>query len=463
MRVAGADLYGLRLSSVLIGVLSVLLLYALAREFVGRRVAFVAAALFAVAHVSIQFSRMGIHYIHAPFVALLTLWMLVRALRKNSARASVLAGVGLSLSVQVYFSARIVLLIVPVFILGLALFHRQALRGRLLVLGWLALSFVVAFGPLGVYFLGDSISLQARPAEVLILNMTPGTRDHLISQFGTADLWTVLLHQLAAVPLYLGGLPDQSLQYGPHYPLFDAMIAALATLGFLYALLHLRRPLHLLLVVWVTTTVVVGGVLTIDQPWWPRLLVMVPALCLLAALALEKLLRVAQRAWRSLEWALIPAASGRRMRAVALGSVLALVVIGFSAGQSAHWYFVDYPRQIASDGWRTQYTNIGRYLEKLPAGTQVVLLSDDGILWDYSTLHFLAPQVQGRRVGSAYDLQAVLSGRAGPVLVLITTSKRDEFQQLLNTPGALPAGSYATQPGPDGTAAFFTYQIGGSP
>lgn len=462
MRVAGADLFGLRLSSVIIGLLCVVLLYALAREFVGRRVAFVAAALFTVSHISIQFSRMGIHYIHAPFVVLLTLWLLARSLRTRSALAAVLAGVGLSLSVQVYFSARIVLVIVPLFVLGLVLLNREALRGRLGMLGWLALSFVVSFGPLGVFFWKNPAPLEAHSAEVLILNQSPITRDHLISQFGTADFWPVLMHQLAAVPLYLGGLPDQSLQYGPHYPLFDAVVAALGTIGFFYALLHLRRPLHLLLLVWVTSTVIVGGVLTIDQPWWPRLFVMVPALCLLAALALEKLLLLAQRAWRGLEWSLVPAAAGRRWRALALGAVLALVVISFSAGQSARWYFVDYPRQIASDGWRAEYTYLGRYLASVPAGTQVVLLSDDNIIWDYYTLQFLAPQVHGQRVGSASELRSVLNGRRGPVVVLITLSKQDEFQQVLNTPGALPAGIYAARPGLDGSVAFFTYQIGSS-
>jgi 4-amino-4-deoxy-L-arabinose transferase-like glycosyltransferase len=462
MRVAGADLFGLRLSSVILGLLCVVLLYGLAREFAGRRVAFVAAALFTVTHISIQFSRMGIHYIHAPCVVLLTLWMLVRALRTRSALAAVLAGVGLSLSIQVYFSARIVLVIVPLFVLGLALLNRGALRGRLGMLGWLALSFVVAFGPLGVFFWKNPAPLQAHATEVLILNDSPGMRDHLLSQFGTADFWPVFMRQLAAVPLYLGGLPDQSLQYGPRYPLFDALVAALGTIGAFYALLHLRRPLHLLLVVWVTSTVVIGGVLTIDQPWWPRLLVMVPALCLLAALALEKLLLVVQRAWRGLEWVLVPAVSGRRWRALAMGTALAVVVIGYSAGQSARWYFVDYPRQIASNAWRASYTNLGRYLEGAPAGTQVVLLSDDSILWDYYTLQFLAPQVQGQRVGSASELQAVLAGRSGPVLVLITLSEEDAFQQLLETPGALPAGKFAAHPGLDGSVAFLTYQIGGS-
>jgi 4-amino-4-deoxy-L-arabinose transferase-like glycosyltransferase len=459
MRVAGANLFGLRLSSVLLGVGTILLLYALVREFAGRRVAFVAAALMTVSHLSIQFSRMGIHYIHAPFVVLLTLWLLARSLRAKSALAAVLAGVGLSLAMQVYFSARIIFAIIPLFLLGLLLFNRAVLKSRLLMLGWLLLSFLVAFGPLGVYFLQDSSSLNSRSAEVLILNMTSGMQAHLISQFGTASLPMVLLRQLAAVPLLVGGLADQSLQYGPLYPMFDALVAALVTIGFFYALLHLKRPLCLLAVIWVSCTVVAGGVLTIDMPWWPRLLVMLPALCLLAALALEALLRAFQRAWLGLEWLLVPAAPARRWRALALSGLLALLVIGYSGSQSIHHYFVDYPQQVNGDGYRTAYTNIGRYLADLPAGTRVILFSDDSLIWDYSTFQFLAPQVRGQHVDSAQALQAVLASRSTPVLVIVAPSKGADFETLRNTPNALPPGQYVTHAGAQGQLIFFTYSV----
>ncbi|HEX6779136.1 MAG TPA: hypothetical protein VF099_13090, partial [Ktedonobacterales bacterium] len=280
-----------------------------------------------------------------------------------------------------------------------------------------------------------------------------------LSQFGTATLSTVLLRQLAAVPLLVGGLADQSLQYGPLYPLFDALVAALVTIGFFYALLHLKRPLCLLAVIWVGCTVVAGGVLTIDMPWWPRLLVMLPALCLLAALALEALLRAFQRAWLGLEWLLVPAAPARHWRALALSGLLALLVIGYSGSQSIHHYFVDYPQQVNGDGYRTAYTNIGRYLADLPAGTRVILFSDDSLIWDYSTFQFLAPQVRGQYVDSAQALQSALARRSAPVLVIVAPSKGTDFETLRNTPNALPPGQYTLHAGSQGQLAFFTYSV----
>src|SRR5579859_3664813 len=428
MRVVGADLFGLRLSSVIIGVLSIALLYGLAREFVGRRVAFVAAGLMTVSNVHIQFSRMGIHYIHAPFVVLLTLWMLVSALRKKNPFAAVAAGVGLSLSVQVYFSARIVFLIVPLFLVGLLFLHRQWIKGRLFMIGWMLLSLLISFGPMGVYFLQDADALKSRPAEVLILNLTDETRTHLLAQFGTVDLWTVLQRQLAAVPLIVGGLPDQSYQYGPLYPMFDALVAALVTIGFFYALLHIKRPIYLLLVIWVVSTLTLGGVLTIDMPWWPRLLVMLPALCLLAALALEEIVRAVERVWRSIEWSFVPADPGRRWRTAMLGALLALIVVSYSAGQSIKHYFTDYPNEVNGVVWRALYTDIARYAAQLPVGTQVLLFSDDSVIWTYEPIRFLDTQVSGQRSCDLSVLRTYISAHSGRMVIIITQSRVDQFQ-----------------------------------
>jgi 4-amino-4-deoxy-L-arabinose transferase-like glycosyltransferase len=460
MKIVGAGLFGLRLSSVIIGLLAIALLYALAREFLGRRAAFLAAGLFTVAHISIQFSRMGIHYIHAPFAVLLTLWMLVRSLRKNNAFAAVVAGVGLSLALQVYFSARIIFLIVPLFLAGLLLFRPRLLRGRLAMIGWMLLSFIVSFGPMGVYFLHDQDAFKSRSAEVLILNMTQEMRDHLISQFHTVDLWAIIPRQLAAVPLLMGGLPDQSYQYGPFYPLFDPLVAALVTIGFFYALLHLKRPLCLLLVIWVLCTVTLGGVLTIDMPWWPRLLVMVPALCLLAAVAVEAILRVVARAWLGLEWALAPGDTGQRWRSAALAGMLALAVVSYSAGQSIQHYFTDYGPSVNGTPWRALYTDIARYAARLPAGTQVLLFSDDSIIWDYEPIRFLDRQVSGQRTGDAQTLLDWLSNRSGPTVIIVTLSQQEAFHALLIT-SSLPSGDYRPQNGPDGKVAFYTYTLSG--
>src|SRR5262249_23593267 len=131
----------------------------------------------------------------------------------------------------------------------------------------------------------------SRTQDVFILSSAHTVQTHLMSQFGTVAPGPVLLQQLAAMPLLFGGLADQSLDYGAHSAMLDPAVAALATIGLVHALLHLRQPLYLLLVVWISATILFGSLLTIDQPWWPRLIVMLPALCIVAGLVAEELLQ----------------------------------------------------------------------------------------------------------------------------------------------------------------------------
>ena len=446
MHFAGENLFGLRLSSVIVGLLSLALLYLLAREFAGRRVAFVATALLTVSHLHIQFSRSGIHYIHALFAVELTLWLLVRALRDRSAVAAVLTAVALSLCAQVYFSARLAFIIAPLFVIGLLLLNRRLLAGRLSTFGWLALGLVAALGPLAAYFHADSGPLNSRTNEVLILNLTPYMRDHLLGQFGTADLKTVLLRQLAAVPLIPTGVADQSTQYGPHYSLLGIGMAALVTIGFFYALLRLRQPVYLLLAIWISGTVVLGGVLTMDMPDWQRLLVMFPALCLLAALLLEDLLRrfeyglAGLAAWLRAAW--LPALALPRVAPALAGTLLALALLGANANWNIQRYFVDYPRQTNHDPWWTTYSDIGRYLDTLPVGSRFILFSDDDLIADYATLRYLGPDVSGERVETTGDLAKALAESHGPTVAIVTQSRLGAMEQALTGGTILPPGSF---------------------
>lgn len=487
MRFAGASLWGLRLSSVLVGTLSIVLLYALAREFTSRRVAFVAAALLTVSHLHIEFSRTGIHYIYGMTAVLLVLWLLARALRRGSAIYAVLAAAAMSFSLQVYFSARIVFVIVPLFLLGLALLRRtgppakHAVQAWKRTIGWLALGLIVAVGPLAVYFFQDIGALTGRSAEVLILNLTPYRQHTLQAQFGTMDLRVILGRQFAAVPLIPGGLTDQTLQYGPRFAMLDPLIAALVLIGFWYAVCTLRRPLSLLLVLWVLGVVIFGGVLTIDLPSWPRLLAMLPALCLLAALALERLLRlVAHTAssaahvaplerlrWRVACWTAqrrwaMPAPLARRggpILRTALGVVAVLAVVGFSLSRTLQHYFVQYPRSVNTDVYRTRYTDLAYYMALLPGWTHVILYDTGDLLLDYSTVRFLAPSLRGITVRTPVALRQALARRTGPVLIIVSPASLTTLQQALAKSGAPLPGVVRPVHNDFGMTIFYTYSI----
>ena len=461
MHFAGDGLFGLRLSSVIVGLLSLALMYLLAREFAGRRVAFVATALLTVSHLHIQFSRSGIHYIHALFAVELTLWLLVRALRDRSAVAAVLAAIAMSLSAQVYFSARLVFVIVPLFVAGLLLLNRRLLSGRAQTFGWLIAGVLAALGPLATYFGANSQSLNSRTNEVLIFNQTSWMHGHLINQFGTADIPTVLLRQLAAVPLIPTGVADQSTQYGPHYSLLDITVATLVTVGFFYALLRLRHPVYLLLSIWITGTVILGGVLTMDMPDWQRLLVMLPALCLLAALLQEDILhRIEYGVVALADWA--PTLRLPNPAPMLAATLLALTLVGLNAGWNIQRYFVDFPNQTNHDPWWTTYTDVGHYLGTLPAGTHFILYSSGDLIADYATLRYLGPGSTGTRVETTDELVDALANSHGPTVTIVTLDHVGDVEQALTSDKTLPPGSLTPYFTANHTATFYIFTLPGN-
>jgi hypothetical protein len=472
MHVAGTDLYGLRLSSVLIGTLGVLLTYALARLLaLGGGVAFLGAGLLAVSHVAIHFSRMGIHYIHAMTVVVLALWLLVYALRYRSAPAAVLTAVSMSLALQVYFSARVLLVVVPAFVLALCVVDRTAPRDRMRIIGWLALGLVVAIGPLAQFFLLNPALFFGRTNEVLLLQQTSDMRAYLLSQFGTADLTQVLLRQVATVPLLASGLADQSTQYGPHVGMLDPLVAGLATIGFFLALFRVRRPASLLLVLWTFATVA-AGVLTIDAPWWPRLLVMLPAVCILAAYAAGACWRTVTHAVCAVTWPRLRECrppvfqspsrsrlSGRsQIVSLAASTLLILTVLGYSGLQSGVHYFHDYAKLVNSDVYRTRFTDLGYFVASLPRGRYVILFTQDDMALSYDTIAFLAPHVQGETVHTPDALHLSIWKHPTNTTVIILPTAQSTFEELLATARqSLPSGTYTIQPSRPGHLVIAMY------
>ncbi|MBN1285175.1 MAG: glycosyltransferase family 39 protein [Anaerolineae bacterium] len=163
-RLGGRTLVGLRVAAALCGTALVLASYVLARRLFGAPVALIAAAGLAVAFVPLYWSRVGLRIITpTPFIAL-SAYALWRGLfdagnttetqrtqrgisaeeHRNSKNFSVLSvfsvvkkfrwfalgGVSLGLAAYTYIAARVTPFVLLAFVAYLALFHRQAMRGR---------------------------------------------------------------------------------------------------------------------------------------------------------------------------------------------------------------------------------------------------------------------------------------------------------------------------------------------
>ncbi len=217
----------------------------------------------------------GHHYMHAQFAVTLTLYLVVRALSLwygtcRRGRESLL-----SVDLQVYFAARVAYVIVPLALAYVLLISdRSASRDRLTMLAWMALGWIVGVAPIGAVIQGDWSAFTGRTRDVLVLGGTVDAQNHVYYGYRTHNAFAILKTQVWRVLQTFNYTGDSSEQYGESAPnagpgkrgtLFPASVA--------YAIFRVRQAGFAVCLIALLSIIIVGGVLTIDPAFWPRLIV----------------------------------------------------------------------------------------------------------------------------------------------------------------------------------------------
>jgi 4-amino-4-deoxy-L-arabinose transferase-like glycosyltransferase len=247
----GLTHYSLKLTNVIMGVLSVLGVYLLGRELGGKRLGLIAGFFAAVSIWPVATSRIGLRYPFAPAFTSLALWSLWRALRRGGRNDWLLAGLILGLGLHGYTAFRLM----PVAAVALIGLHGLAHWGDVLInwKRWLVnvtLYVVVAalvFLPLGHYMVERPQMFWYRtltravdvehplPGEPLQLFETTFSRTLGMFNWYGDEVWVCTVPRAPAVDVISGGL---------------------LLLGVVYALVYLSRKRGLL-----AAQLVIGGLI----------------------------------------------------------------------------------------------------------------------------------------------------------------------------------------------------------
>jgi 4-amino-4-deoxy-L-arabinose transferase-like glycosyltransferase len=136
MLLLGKTVLGVRITSICFGTLGVLTAYLIFRQLFGKGVGWIAAALLATSFWSLLYSRIGLRHIGLPpwvGMAALCFWRALNVPVDRRARMMLwfsLGGVCTGLLLHTYFASRVVPAIWAAFIIYLAIFHREMLKGR---------------------------------------------------------------------------------------------------------------------------------------------------------------------------------------------------------------------------------------------------------------------------------------------------------------------------------------------
>jgi 4-amino-4-deoxy-L-arabinose transferase-like glycosyltransferase len=385
MRLLGNNVMGLRLPAALMGTATVPLLYFLTRDLWGRRTALLAAVFLATYDYHIHYSRLGANNIWDPLFVVLVLWVLDLGLtipdKVQRARALILAGLLMGLSIYFYIGARLLPLLIAVYVVFVWIRKQCQIERLGLHLVLLILAFLVAAGPMLSYALLHPNEWNARINQVGIIQSGWLEREPELTGKSTPQ---ILAEQFLRAAGAFHVFPDRTVWYGADRPLLGFLSGAFAVLGMAWSLAHWRDRRFFLMLVWFWAVIITGGMLTESPPSSQRLIIAIPAVALLVAFGLEQSVILARRL---LDF-------NRTWENVALGLLVAIMAVS-----SIHFYFVDYTpsRRYGSENGETA-TMIGHYLRDLDGDYHAYLFGAPRLYWSFGTMPFLAPNVQGQDV-----------------------------------------------------------------
>ena len=344
----GVSFLSLKIGTVLAGLVTVLFIYLLGKEMGGRRTGLLALILSGIAYWGNVISRVGLRYALYALFASVTMFFLIRGLRRSSRNDIIIAGLLLGLGLHGYTAFRIMPFVVVIAFI-LYWLHPQSRGMRMQSIFWFGLICLMAlmvFLPLLRYMLEN-------PELVLLRSMTrlTGTEQAI-----TDPVWKILLvntGRALAMPFWNNGnVWAHSIMYRPA---LDMVSAALLLPGMTLVLARYfrQRDWRDIFLILAIPLLMLPSILSIafpdENPALNRTSAALIPIIIVIALCLDGIMSSFERAWLDHKGAV--AAWG-----------LAALLIAFSSWQNFDLVFRQYDQQYRANEWNS--TEVGNLVRK---------------------------------------------------------------------------------------------------
>lgn len=265
------NLFALRLSNVFLGLLALILLYPIVRDFLGRTAGLVFLGLGAVAHGAVHWSRDGIHVGHVPFLLSVCAWHAWKAAATGRAVWFLLLGFWCGACMLTYNAA----LATPVWLFFVAallfVFSGRFRRCYWKTLPLPMIGFLVFMAPIIGWWMKAPHTFMNRSGSMVFTN-DPTSVNHVRSIYGEDYFKPLLKDNFEKIALVVNKTPDSSTQYGYKQGGFvEPVTAATFLLGLGVSLPRLFQFRYWVLLSGILMNLILGGVLTLDAPQYPRI------------------------------------------------------------------------------------------------------------------------------------------------------------------------------------------------
>ena len=364
--IGGRSLAGARLASAVGGIVVVAAAFFIARRLYNLRTAVVSTAFLAVNHGLIHFSRIQAYMDPIPF-QVLAISSLLAALETGGYGWFALAGLAGGYSTLTYHAGRITPPVLFLLIVLVLLWYPRTVLRRWPGLVLFIVSLAAMLGPLVIVYYDGRANAFGRG------NMYAWVHDGAID---FKILGETLRHGSAMVMGTFWFFRDAASQYAAPGPAFFPPMATLFGMAVVAAVCRPRDLRDTWLLLWCLTILVVGGVLTIDQPFWPRMFAAFVPAALMCAVVVDVL-------WRGCR-----VAAGRIGAALATAATVALVAL--TAWQQLGFYreyCLGLPAGGSTPTMRTEWTQsiMGRDVQRWGRDALIYIVSHNPI--DQSCMH----------------------------------------------------------------------------
>jgi len=352
----GLNTLSVRLAAAFFGSIAVLATYLVTRELFDRPTAFLAASLLACNRTAIDLSRIGTLHAQAMAIEALTFFFLWRAINTGSALAYAACAIAAALCLHTYNAAHVVPVLLVGWVLLAAITDRVELRRHAPGLGIAILAFGLVTLP-WFHHLSDGFRFSHNWRQFTWMaqarQITPQVLDAW-NLHGLGAAANLVASQIWKTWLGFTVIPAEAYHLGYRGGgMLDHIAAPLFILGLGVASAQGRRGWFVLY--WWGVTALTGGVLTLDPPAFVRLVGLLPAACILAALPLRRVLDAS------------PASR------FAQATVFVLVLGSFA--DNWRTYFVDFAHNTADD-----MSELVHFVRRLPPEKPVYLLGAEHFL-----------------------------------------------------------------------------------
>ncbi len=303
----GISLWSIRFVSALVGILTIPIVFWLAKELFPANggssslMAILSAFWVATSYWHIIYSRAGLEVATLPLFSSAMIFFLWRGIRSARRWPFLVAGLLLGTSLYSYRGARFLPIFLTIFFGGWLICSREFRRRHFVSLLLSVLVAAIVFMPLAVYGLGHPDIFFAREVHVSIFNPEWG-RGSPLQAFAVAVVKTMGMFNLQ-------GDPEFDRNPGRR-PVLDPISSLFFVIGLAIALGNWKQPSDSLVLLWFTIMALPGAFTAEALPHFHRGMGALPPLCLLSAIGVVSFKewwgrRMSWRGAREAFWAML--------------------------------------------------------------------------------------------------------------------------------------------------------------